>query len=114
MSTQVTTKAVKKVPPLKDKQGSAIISMILGIFASLFILLAIVVDVVTYGSDASVVFFGFSIVISLIGFPLGLSARKSSKGRGMAIAGITLTFIPFLLAIFALISSILFMVSMYF
>lgn len=113
MATRVTTKVVKKVPPQKDKQGSAIVSMILGIIAALFILLAIVVDVVTYGSDASVVFFGFSIVASLIGFPLGLSARKSSKGRGMAIAGITLTFIPFLLAIFVLISSFFYMVSMY-
>ena len=113
MSTRVTTKVVNKVPPQLDKHGSSIVSMILGIIAALFILLAIVVDVVTYGSDASVVFFGFSIVVSLIGFPLGLSARKSSKGRGMAIAGITLTFIPFLLAIFVLISSVFFMVSMY-
>lgn len=34
----------------KDKQGAAIVSMELGIIAALFIFLAIVVEVITYGS----------------------------------------------------------------
>ena len=31
----------------------------------------------------------FAFILSVVGFFLGIIARKSSKGRGMAIAGIT-------------------------
>lgn len=36
----------------------------------------------------------FAFILSVVGFFLGIIARKSSKGRGMAIAGITLTTLP--------------------
>lgn len=108
VSTQVTSKAEKKVSIPKDKQGSAIISMILGIVTALFIFLAIVIEVITYGyTDVGQTFFIIACVFSLVGFPLGLSARKSSRGRGMAIAGIALTVLPFLIMILAIILSIL-------
>lgn len=60
------------------------------------------------GTEAIFVIFALiSGLLALVGFPLGVSARKSSKGRGMAIAGITLTVIPFLLMVLGIILMVL-------
>ncbi|MFJ7978449.1 hypothetical protein ACIQZI_22845 [Peribacillus sp. NPDC096379] len=110
MAAQASTKTVNSVKPQKNRQGSAIVSMILGIISTFFLLLAIITAVATsnqmYSSGIDGVFAVISGIVSLLGFPLGLWARKSSKGRGMAIAGITLTILPFLFVVFGLIATV--------
>lgn len=112
MSTQASTETVNKVKPQKNRQGSAIVSMILGIVSTLFLLLAIITAIATsnqmYSTGIDAVFAGISGFISLLGFPLGLWARNSSKGRGMAIAGITLTILPFLFMVASFVTSLIF------
>jgi hypothetical protein len=111
MQGQVTTKTVKAGKPQKDRLGSAIASMILGIFASIFTLFAIITSVnesyMGYTSDIGATYMIIAGVFSLVGFPMGLRARKSTRGRGMAIAGIILTFFPFMFLILALIAFLL-------
>ncbi|MDR9749405.1 hypothetical protein [Paenibacillus taichungensis] len=111
MSTQALTKTVNKVKPkqLKNRLGAAIVSMILGIISAIFVVFAIVIEVVTYASGVGLTFVIIAGISSLVGFPLGLSAIKSSKGRGMAIAGITLTILPFLFVVIALVITIMYM-----
>lgn len=93
MTTQSISQKSKAVKPAKDRLGSAIVSLITGIFSILFLLLA-----VPMGS-AAVAFIFLSCILSIIGLPLGIRARKSTSGRGLAIAGITLTVIPFIISI---------------
>ncbi|UHA74677.1 DUF4190 domain-containing protein [Paenibacillus sp. 481] len=87
----------KKQP--KDRLGQAVVSMICGIFGLLLLILAwyetnIRTESYFYrGPDYTLGFIAASWFISIPGFILGVRARRSPKGRGMAIAGITLALI---------------------
>ncbi|HWO97750.1 MAG TPA: DUF4190 domain-containing protein [Bacillus sp. (in: firmicutes)] len=90
----------------KDRLGSAVVSLIMGIFSIIFLFLSLLIPVI------GIIFFILMIFPAFIGFPLGIIARKSSNGRGMAIAGIVLNsislFAMFLVVILGLIAFIVF------
>ncbi|KHF35417.1 hypothetical protein VQ056_21340 [Paenibacillus sp. JTLBN-2024] len=89
--------ATKKKKPPKDRLGQAVVSLIFGIFGILmFIMSLFAMDLGSgYEAPAGAMFMMLlSFIVSLIGFVLGIRARRSPSGRGMAIAGITLTAIP--------------------
>ncbi|MED0671749.1 hypothetical protein P4S95_16350 [Aneurinibacillus aneurinilyticus] len=86
------TKA-KKEP--KDRLGQAVVSLITGIFSIFFLLLAFLNMGINLGIATLQI--ALSFILAFIGFVLGIRARKSPKGRGLAIAGITLTVVPFIL-----------------
>lgn len=105
---QVKTNAAKVGKLQKDRYGMAIVSLIMGIFSAILFILGIMnlafeIGMAysgfysTGGVETGTIYFLFSIIFALIGFPLGFMARKSPKGRGMAIAAMTLTFLPLLL-----------------
>ncbi|MCP1358587.1 hypothetical protein [Aneurinibacillus migulanus] len=94
---------VKKEP--KDRLGQAVVSLITGIFSIFFLLLAFPNMNINPGVGAFQI--ALSFILALIGFVLGIRARKSPKGRGLAIAGITLTVVPFILGIIFIPLSIL-------
>ncbi|WP_138417789.1 hypothetical protein [Aquibacillus sediminis] len=77
----------------KDRLGSAVVSLIIGIFSILLLLLG-PVGVIISG------------ILSIVGLTLGLKAKNSSSGRGLAIAGITLTIIPLVIFVLVIIASI--------
>ncbi|MFF2019707.1 hypothetical protein [Paenibacillus sp. NPDC058177] len=93
MTTQTISKKSKVVKKEKDRLGSAVVSLITGIFSILFLLIGFSMG------DLGVASLILSCVLSIIGLPLGIRARKSTSGRGLAIAGITLTVVPFILSI---------------
>lgn len=97
-NTSKTTKAAMKNQP-KDRLGQAVVSLIFGIFGILFFIVGMLklgfdsqYSYMTSPGTMATIFFAF--ILSVVGFFLGIIARKSSKGRGMAIAGITLTTLP--------------------
>ncbi|MGG3508009.1 DUF4190 domain-containing protein [Paenibacillus lautus] len=97
-NTSKTTKAAMKNQP-KDRLGQAVVSLIFGIFGILFFIVGMLklgfdsqYSYIPSTSTMATIFFAF--ILSVVGFFLGIIARKSSKGRGMAIAGITLTTLP--------------------
>jgi len=49
----------------------------------------------------------FAFVLNLVGFILGIRAKRSSSGRGMAIAGITLTTLPLIVFLLFIVGIIL-------
>ncbi|GAA0133475.1 hypothetical protein YSY43_03150 [Paenibacillus sp. YSY-4.3] len=94
-------KGGKKKQPV-DRLGQAVVSLIFGIFGMfLFLLSCIMMNIDSQYSYTTSPGTMFTIVIAYIvntvGFILGIRARRSTKGRGMAIAGITLTALPFVL-----------------
>ncbi|MFC3749540.1 hypothetical protein [Paenibacillus sp. GCM10012306] len=93
MSTQTISQKSKVVKKEKDRLGSAIVSLITGIFSILFLLLGFSMG------EPRMALIVMSGILSIIGLPLGIRARKSSSGRGLAIAGITLTVVPFIITI---------------
>ncbi|MDL1163812.1 DUF4190 domain-containing protein [Yersinia pestis] len=102
-NTSKTTKAAMKNQP-KDRLGQAVVSLIFGIFGILFFIVGMLKlgfdsqysYMPSTGTMATIV---FAFILSVVGFFLGIIARKSSKGRGMAIAGITLTTLPIVVMI---------------
>lgn len=107
MTTQTVGQKSKGVKIEKDRLGSAIVSLITGIFSILFLFLGFVMG------ESGVTILIISFVLSFVGLILGIRARKSSSGRGLAIAGITLTVVPFVLSIVAIIFTVL-MAFLYF
>lgn len=113
MQSQFTPQESQTIKPQKNRLGSAVVSMILGIISTIFFLLSILTVVVfsntIFGTGhLDLILFCFSAPCALLGFPLGIWARKSAPGRGMAIAGMTLTFIPFMLSLILLIGAMTF------
>lgn len=97
-NTSKTTKAAMKNQP-KDRLGQAVVSLIFGIFGILFFIVGMLklgfdsqYSYTTSTGTMATILFAF--ILSVVGFFLGIIARRSSKGRGMAIAGITLTTLP--------------------
>ncbi|PPA88404.1 hypothetical protein C4A76_08620 [Brevibacillus laterosporus] len=88
---------VKNQP--QDRLGQAVVSLIFGIFGIILFLMSWFM--LNYNSRYYTVSPGtmltifLAFIINVTGFILGIRARNSSKGRGMAIAGITLTSLPF-------------------
>ncbi|MED4572715.1 hypothetical protein P9302_25100 [Brevibacillus agri] len=95
----------------KDRLGQAVVAMIFGIFGLiLFIVTWLKMDYdsthsYTISAGTAITAF-FAFIFNVAGFILGIRARRSSKGRGMAIAGITLTAIPFVLITLFLVISV--------
>jgi hypothetical protein len=91
-------KASPKDQP-KDRLGQAVVSLIFGIFGIILFFVSLIK--MDYDSTHSYTFSGgtaiitfFAYILNVVGFILGIRARRSSNGRGMAIAGITLTAFP--------------------
>jgi hypothetical protein len=82
---------------LQNRFGRAVLALIAGIFAMTFLILF--VPNLFMRSKAAVLWLILSIIFSLVGFVTGLSARRTTKGRGLAVAGITLTAIPLLMMV---------------
>lgn len=93
LTTKTISQKSKGIKTEKDRLGSAIVSLITGIFSILFLFLGFVMG------EAGIAFLIFAFILSIVGLPLGIKARKSPNGRGLAIAGITLTVVPFILSI---------------
>ncbi|MGG3283158.1 DUF4190 domain-containing protein [Paenibacillus solani] len=96
-------KAAMKNQP-KDRLGQAVVSMIFGIFGILFFIVAMIKmsfdSQYSYTtSPGTMITFLFAFILNIVGFILGIRARRSTKGRGMAIAGITLTTFPLIVMI---------------
>lgn len=100
--TKGSTKRARKQKQPVDRLGQAVVSLIFGIFGIILFLLSCVK--MNYDSQYSyttspstMLTIVIAYIINAVGFILGLRARRSTKGRGMAIAGITLTALPFVL-----------------
>ncbi|WP_126425165.1 hypothetical protein [Brevibacillus marinus] len=83
----------------KDRLGQAVVSFIFGIFGIILFIFSwmkIYYESSYYYSTSAgtVITSFFAYVLSVIGFILGIRARRSSSGRGLAIAAITLTAFP--------------------
>jgi hypothetical protein len=84
---QVQSSNSKKQPvEPKDRLGQAVVSLITGIFSIIFFL---AVPNMNAEQEAGIPLLLLSILLAFIGFILGVRERKSPKGRGMAIAGMT-------------------------
>lgn len=97
LKTQTISQKSKGVKTEKDRLGSAVVSLITGIFSILFLFLSFLMG------EAGIAFLILAFILSIIGLPLGIKARKSPNGRGLAIAGITLTVVPFILPIVSIV-----------
>ncbi|MGZ9583149.1 DUF4190 domain-containing protein [Paenibacillus marinisediminis] len=94
-------KAPTKKQPI-DRLGQAVVSLIFGIFGILLFFLAFIkmefdstyLYTISPGTMMTII---IDYILSVTGFILGIRARRSIKGRGMAIAGITLTALPVVL-----------------
>ncbi len=87
----------------KDRLGSAIVSLILSLFSIIFLIIEIIV-VINFGEPgltASILAFA----LAIIGMILGVRAKNSSKGKGMAITGFVLS-VPAILPIIVLVFGI--------
>lgn len=93
----------KQKPPTqnqpKDRLGQAVVSLIFGTFGIIFFIFAILKmdydSKYSYTTSAgTLITIIFAYILNVVGFILGIRARRSPKGRGMAIAGITLTALP--------------------
>ncbi|PGK47534.1 hypothetical protein CN907_01580 [Bacillus anthracis] len=124
---QVQQTATKVVKTQKDRSGLAITSLVLGIISAVFFVLAVILlifDLVAsaqysntiaslyYKRDDTVAMVGIicfiiSGLIGVISFPMGVRAKKTSKGRGMAVAATVLSFFPMGLFYLAIIGIIL-------
>ncbi|GIP57174.1 hypothetical protein [Paenibacillus woosongensis] len=94
-------KGGKKKQPV-DRLGQAVVSLIFGIFGMLLFLLSCIKlnmdSQYSYTTSPGTMFtIVLAYIVNTVGFILGIRARRSTKGRGMAIAGITLTALPFVL-----------------
>ncbi|WP_019639320.1 hypothetical protein [Paenibacillus fonticola] len=97
---KTSNKASKKQPV--DRLGQAVVSLIFGIFGIfLFLLSCIKMNIDSQysytTSPGTMVTIVIAYIVNTAGFILGIRARRSANGRGMAIAGITLTALPFVL-----------------
>jgi len=104
-----TKKAARKNQP-KDRLGQAVVSMIFGIFGILFFIVAMIKmsfdTQYSYTiSPGAIISSFFAFILNIVGFILGIRARRSTKGRGMAIAGITLTTLPLIVTIIIIIAT---------
>ncbi|MNJ45644.1 hypothetical protein D3C77_407500 [compost metagenome] len=100
--TKGSTKRTRKQKQPVDRLGQAVVSLIFGIFGIILFVLSLVK--LNYDSRYSyttspgtMVTMILAYIVNAVGFILGIRARRSTKGRGMAIAGITLTALPFVL-----------------
>lgn len=90
-----TTKVDMKTKS-KDRLGQAVVSLIFAIFGFLFFIVSIFIMIFnSHTSDTSTVFTVISLflafILNFIGLILGSRAIRSSRGRGIAIAGTILT-----------------------
>ncbi|AJS61425.1 hypothetical protein UB51_06535 [Paenibacillus sp. IHBB 10380] len=117
--TPAATKNSKKRQP-KNRLGQAIVSLIFGIFSiilSIIALLKLVNDALNPYTNQTSATAGFIVLaflifmFSLIGFILGIRAKRSTSGRGMAIAGIIMTSPPLFLIILGIGGTILISMS---
>lgn len=96
------TKQSKKKQPV-NRLGQAVVSLICGIFGILLFLNSLskfqLASTYYYYDPMPMAMFTMmvSFIVNLLGFVLGIRARRSISGRGMAIAGITLTAVPVVL-----------------
>jgi len=88
--------------PRVDRLGQAVVSFIFSIL-SLFLLLLFFVAFDRFASYRGyydeppygvIVLFFITLAFTLVGFVLGIRARNSASGRGLAIAAITISSIP--------------------
>ncbi|MGG3874780.1 hypothetical protein [Brevibacillus laterosporus] len=106
---------VKNQP--KDRLGQAIVSMIFGIFG--IILFVMSCFMLNYSSryytpsPGTMLTIFLAFIINASGFILGIRARNSTNGRGMAIAGITLTSFPFVIMTLFFVATIIGTFSMW-
>lgn len=91
LQKQTTSQNTKVVKTQKDRLGSAVVSLITGIASILFLFLGFALG------ESGMAFVILSFILSIVGLTLGIRARKSPNGRGMAIAGITSTVVPLIL-----------------
>ena len=106
MQSQIIPHKSKVVKVQKDRLGSAIVSFISGIFSIVFLFLSFVM-----GECVAPLIVSF--ILSIIGLTLGIRARTSSSGRGLAIAGITLTVVPLIISIVMIILTAILFFTMF-
>lgn len=106
-----TQKPPTKTQPV-DRLGQAVVSLIFGIFGIILFFLSWVkmeydsTHLYTTSAGTVITIF-FAFILNVVGFILGVRARRSSKGRGMAIAGITLTAVPFVVMTLFLVAGLI-------
>lgn len=94
-----------------DRLGQAVVSLIFGIFGIILFIVSLMKmeydssHNYTMSAGTAITSF-FAYILNAVGFILGIRSRRSSKGRGLAIAGITLTAFPFVIMTLFLIASI--------
>lgn len=93
MASRTTIQDARVSKTEKNRRGSAVISLITGILSIFFLFLAFLMG------EAGIAFLFIAFVLSAIGLMLGISARQSSKSRSLAVVGIIVTVIPFILSI---------------
>lgn len=124
---KTTTKSLEVLEIQKDRSGLAITSLILGIISALFFVVAIIFFIFDFVATAQysntvaslyyerdeteveigIICFIISGLIGLISFPMGIRAKKTSNGRGMAVTATVLSFLPMSLFYLMVIGSII-------
>lgn len=105
--SSISTKTKEK--PRPDRLGRAVVSFIFSLFGFfLFILTFKAFDDNAYlYSNGPLIFFVIVLIVNLISFILGINARRSSSGRGLAIAAITISSIPLVFQLFLIVGAFL-------
>jgi len=115
IAQQKVKKELKKV----DRLGRAVVSFIFSFIGLAFFAIFIkVMDANSSNYEPSAltritVALILALLINAISFFLGISARRSTSGRGMAIAAITISAIPLTILVVFLLGSILLTFSLY-
>ncbi|OAB45980.1 hypothetical protein [Paenibacillus glacialis] len=116
VAQQKVKKEVKKV----DRLGRAVVSFIFSFIGLAFFAIFIkVMDANSSNYESSAltritVALILALVINAISFFLGISARRSTTGRGLAIAAITISAIPLTILVVLLLGTIIFTLSAFF
>lgn len=113
VSQQKVKKEIKKV----DRLGRAVVSFIfsfIGLASLALFHMAMEANKANYNTNGTGIMITMALVllINATSFFLGISARRSTSGRGLAIAAITISTIPLALILLLIIGTILTMFLM--
>ncbi|MED5018809.1 hypothetical protein P9847_15980 [Paenibacillus chibensis] len=114
MGTAVKSKAPspsKKQIKQQDRLGRAVVSFIFSLIGLIFMFLffkALSISASNFSNSTGIIVFFFIVYfLNALSFFLGISARRSTSGRGLAIAAITISAIPFaILTIFLVLTAV--------